>query len=197
MNRNRKIETSSRIGIFIDIQNMFFAAKNLYKSKIDYDKLLTFLADDRDVIIATSYLIFKEDSASDKFEIALKKTGFDIKKKNMEFRKKNDREINVTSWDVGISVDMVKWMHKLDTIILVSSSGAFVDVIEYLKNFVRIEVASFSECTSGKLKYLANEFIDLSPKPNQKETLLMDNIDNKPEGLPEEEELETQILESK
>jgi uncharacterized LabA/DUF88 family protein len=90
----------------------------------------------------------------------LVKTGFDIKSKTMIFKEKGGKLTN-SSWDVGITIDMIKWKDKLDTIILVSGNGIFFDCFEYLKNFCRIEVAGFPEHSSSSFRKNINQFIEL------------------------------------
>ena len=39
--------TAQRVGVFVDVQNMFYAAKKLHQSKVDYGKLLAGVVDGR------------------------------------------------------------------------------------------------------------------------------------------------------
>ena len=65
-------------------------------------------------------------------------------------------------WDVGIVIDAIRTAPSLDVIVLVSGDGDFIALVEYLKNQgKRVEVMAFGRTTSGKLKEVADEFIDL------------------------------------
>jgi uncharacterized LabA/DUF88 family protein len=162
-NKSDALECCPRIGIFIDVQNMFYAAKLKNGSKIDYAKLLEIISDGRNIIVANAYMMCKAGVKMMNFESMLMKNGYDIYKKTMIFKRKNKdaAEVNIVSWEIGMVIDMIKWSSKLDTIILVSGNGAFVDALEYLKNFVRVEVAGLKMQTSINLRNVAQYFIEI------------------------------------
>jgi len=65
-------------------------------------------------------------------------------------------------WDVGITVDAIRTAEIVDTIVIASGDGDFIPLVEYLKNQGRrVEVIAFGRSTSGKIKEIADEFIDL------------------------------------
>ena len=180
MNRNSQIETNSRIGIFVDTHNLFMSGRDQYQVKINYNKLLDLLADGRDIICARAYLMIKDMEESSGFQTAIEKAGYDVLIKQMEFREyqkkvnleeqppmpaKTSYRKNVSNWDVGMSLDIIKWAPKLDTVVIISGNGCFVDVVKRLENdAVRIEIAAFRDSTSSELIKLAHDFIDLSPR---------------------------------
>jgi uncharacterized LabA/DUF88 family protein len=180
MNRNSQIETNSRIGIFVDTHNLFLSGRDQYQVKINYNKLLDLLADGRDIICARAYLMIKDMEGSEGFQTAIEKAGYDVLIKQIEFREyqkkvnleeqppiptRTSYRKNVSNWDVGMSLDIVKWAPKLDTAVIVSGNGCFIDVVKRLENdAVRIEIAAFRDSTSSELIKLAHDFVDLSPK---------------------------------
>ena len=65
-------------------------------------------------------------------------------------------------WDVGIAVDAIRISPSVDTVVLASGDGDFLQVVEYLKNQgKRVEVIAFGKSTSINLKNEADEFIDI------------------------------------
>jgi uncharacterized LabA/DUF88 family protein len=50
-----------RIGLFIDVQNMFYSAKLLHQSKVDYGRLLREITGTRHLIRAIAYIVQKSD----------------------------------------------------------------------------------------------------------------------------------------
>jgi uncharacterized protein (TIGR00288 family) len=71
-------------------------------------------------------------------------------------------------WDVGITVDAIRIAPSVDTIILASGDGDFLQLVEYLKNQgKRVEIVAFGQTTSSKLKEVADEFIDLEKEPEK------------------------------
>lgn len=181
MSDEQEVSTNARIGIFADTHGLFYPCKQFFQAKIDYKALRTQIAHDRDVIVSNAYLLIKDSDKSESFEKALKFAGYNVKIKEQVFREFNNKSTdnvgntvendeirgrNIIKWDVGMAVDMIKWAPKLDVICLVSGNGAFEDVIAHIKaSFaINVEIAGFTDSTSSKLKNLADNFIDLSPK---------------------------------
>lgn len=194
MNRHHKGDCVSRAAVFVDVPNMFYAARS-FRLKIDYAKLIKLLSFNKDIACAIAYLAYKPEIDSTAFENMLKFVGFDIKSK--EFTKKSSGDGNMKpiapSFDVLISLDMLDWSEKVDTIILVSGNGAFVDTFRHMRG-VRLEVAGFSSVTSSELKKAAHDFIELNDNKMDAEDKPLiatefKKYSNKLEGLPMDEEV--------
>lgn len=149
-----------RVGVFIDVQNMYYSAKNLYGCKVDFGKVLKEAVGDRQLIRAFAYVIKADIEPEAAFYTALEKIGFETRVKDLQVfsggAKKGD-------WDVGICVDMVKMAPRLDAIVLVSGDGDFFDILNYLhvNQGNLIEVIAFGRTTSAKLIEEADTFIDM------------------------------------
>jgi len=150
-----------RVGIFIDAQNLYHSAKNLFQARVNFGQIVKDVLAGRALIRAMAYVISTESGDEKNFFEALAKMGIETRTKDLQVffggAKKAD-------WDVGLAVDAIKMAPKLDTIILVSGDGDFVPLVEYLKinEGCQVEVVSFGQSTSQKLKEAADEFIDLS-----------------------------------
>jgi uncharacterized LabA/DUF88 family protein len=71
-------------------------------------------------------------------------------------------------WDVGITVDAIRISTSVDTIVLASGDGDFIQLVDYLKNQgKRVEVMAFSRTASSNLKKTVDEFIDLGKSPKK------------------------------
>jgi len=155
-----------RVGIFIDTQNLYHSAKNLYKAKVNFGQVVKDALDGRVLIRALAYVVATEGGEEKSFFDALAKLGIEARTKDLQVfyggTKKGD-------WDVGIVIDAIKMAKKLDTVILVSGDGDFVPLIEYLKNHegCQVEVVAFGRSASGKLREAADDFIDLSENPKK------------------------------
>ena len=70
-------------------------------------------------------------------------------------------------WDVGMAVDAIRMANFLDTIILVTGDGDFVPLVEYLKWGLgkQVEVAAFGRTVSGRLKEIADVFLNIEDIP--------------------------------
>lgn len=154
-----EIHKDQRVGVFVDVQNMYYSAKNLYNSKVDFKKVLNSAVMDRNLIRASAYVIKGETPGEDDFFEALRKIGYEVKIKELkEFyggEKKGD-------WDLGMTVDMVQQAKKLDSIVLVTGDGDFAVLVEHLKSMgCRVEVMSFGKSSAKELRESADKFIDM------------------------------------
>lgn len=155
-----------RVGIFIDTQNLYHSAKNIYKAKVNFGNVVKDALADRVLIRAIAYVISTESGEEKNFFEALERIGIETKTKDLQIfaggAKKGD-------WDVGLAVDAIKLAPKLDTIILISGDGDFVPLVEYLRinQGCQVEVASFGKSTSARLIESSDDFIDLDLNPKK------------------------------
>ncbi len=154
-----------RVGIFIDIQNLYHSSKNLYKARVNYKELLKELISGRQLINATAYVVKSETAEGEAaFFDALKKSGLELRSKDLQIFAGGMKKAD---WDVGMAVDAIRMSELIDVIVLVTGDGDFIPLVEYLKwgKGRTVEVAAFGRSTSAKLKEAADEFIDLDKLP--------------------------------
>lgn len=150
-----------RIGVFVDVANMYYSAKNIHGTRVNFGKILEDALADRSLVRAIAYVIKADSPDEQKFFEALDKQGFEVKMKDLQVfpggAKKGD-------WDVGITIDAVRMSDRLDTIVLVAGDGDYIPLVKYLQEAkgCRVEVMAFQESTSMKLREAADQFIDLS-----------------------------------
>ncbi|MFC1790473.1 NYN domain-containing protein [Patescibacteria group bacterium] len=151
---------SQRVGVFVDVSNLYHSAKNLYRSYVNFSAVLKKVVGFRSLVRAIAYVIRADIDQEQPFFEALKKAGFEVKAKDLQIfaggAKKGD-------WDVGMALDAIKIAPHLDVVILITGDGDFVPLVSYLKENkgCKVEVASFSKTTSGKLSEEADSFLDL------------------------------------
>lgn len=149
-----------RIGVFIDVGNMYHSAKNLYNARVNFKEILKTAIADRKLIRAIAYVVKSSSAEEESFFEALEKQGFELKMKDLQVfaggAKKGD-------WDVGMAVDAIKSADKLDVIVLVTGDGDFVPLVIYLNENkgCLVEVIAFGETASGKLQDVVHDFTDL------------------------------------
>lgn len=154
-----------RVGVFVDVSNMYYSSRNLFGSRTNFGKVLEAAVADRKLIRATAYVIKAEAPEEAKFFDALDKQGFEVKRKDLQVfvggAKKGD-------WDVGIAIDTISMASKLDVVVLVTGDGDFVPLVEYLQFLgQRVEVMAFSETASKNLVEAADDFFDMSSNREQ------------------------------
>ncbi len=156
---------AQRVGVFIDTQNLYHSAKHLYKSRVNFQKVLEEAVGDRILVRAIAYVISTESGDETAFFEALTKIGIETKVKGLQIFSDGAKKAD---WDVGIAIDAVKLSPKLDTVIIASGDGDFIPLIEYLDmHGVQVEVISFGKSSSAKLKEAAHAFTDMCDDPKK------------------------------
>jgi uncharacterized LabA/DUF88 family protein len=155
-----------RVGVFIDTQNLYHSAKNLYHTKVNFGQIVKDAVADRSLIRAVAYVISTESGDERGFFEALGKMGIETKVKDLQIFGSGAKKAD---WDVGLAIDAVKLAPKLDAVILLSGDGDFVPLVEYLKTNegCQVEVVSFGKSTSAKLIESADDFLDLDENPRK------------------------------
>ncbi len=164
---------SQRVGVFIDTQNLYHSAKNLYQSKVNFGAVLKEAVGARQLVRAIAYVITTESGEEKNFFDALTKFGIETKTKDLQIFYGGAKKAD---WDVGLAVDAISLSPKLDVVIIVSGDGDFVPLVEFLRlnRGIRVEVASFGKSTSGKLREVVDDFLDLCESPQK--YLLRSNV---------------------
>jgi len=137
-----------RIGVFIDTQNLYHSAKNLYKAKVNFGNVLKECVAGRQLVRARSYVVTTESGEEQSFFEAMQKLGIEIRTKDLQIffggAKKAD-------WDVGMAIDAISMAPKLDAVVLATGDGDFIPLVEYLQRHsgCQVEVISFGKSSSS------------------------------------------------
>lgn len=159
---------NQRVAVLVDVQNLYYSAKNLHRAKINFKNLLKLAVYKRVLVRAVAYVIDAEPGEENEFFEAVNNAGFETKAKPLQTfvggAKKGD-------WDVGIAMDAVRLGDKVDSIVLVSGDGDFVPVVNYLQQTFGclVEVIAFKKSSNNALMEIADSFTDID---NYKKHLL-------------------------
>lgn len=155
-----------RVGVFIDTQNLYHCAKNLYRARVNFGAIMKDAVAGRTLVRAMAYVVTTESGEERNFLEALGKIGIEIITKDLQIFGGGAKKAD---WDVGLAIDAVKLAPRLDAVVIVSGDGDFCPLVEYLKirNGNQVEVISFGKSTSGKLRDIADDFLDLSENPRK------------------------------
>jgi uncharacterized LabA/DUF88 family protein len=152
---------NQRVAVLVDVQNLYYSAKNLYSSKINYKNLLQICVRDRTLTRAIAYVInADQEGEGNNFFDAVNSAGFETKEKPLQTffggAKKGD-------WDVGIAMDAVRLGAKVDAIVLCTGDGDFKPVVNYLQQAsgCLVEVIAFKSTANKELMELADDFTDI------------------------------------
>jgi uncharacterized LabA/DUF88 family protein len=177
---------SQRVGIFIDVVNLYHSAKNIYRGRVNYAELMKHLVAGRQLVRAMAYVVKSEGIESQRTESvkvrpvrtatganlssegaffeALEKAGLELRVKDLQIyadgTKKGD-------WDVGMAVDAIRQAPFLDVIVLVTGDVDFLPLVDYLKWGAgrMVEVAAFRRSASAKIQEAADKFINIEEIP--------------------------------
>lgn len=154
-----------RVAIFIDTQNMYYSARNLFGARVNFKNIVEDAVAGRKLTRAIAYVVATKTGEEKPFFEALKGVGIETKEKELQIyggMKKAD-------WDVGIAIDAIKISDKVDAIVLISGDGDFYPLLEYLSGVkgCLAEVMSFRETTSSRLLEIVDDYTDLSQNPRR------------------------------
>ncbi len=150
-----------RVAVFVDVQNLFYSARDLFGGKVDFSKLLHETVRDRRLVAALAYVSVAEDVDMTSFLNVLEHLGYYLRVKPQ--RKRPDGT-HRSDWKVGMTVDALTLAPKVDVAVLVTGDGEYTELVQALKRFgVLVEVASFPRSTSKELRHAADRFVPLGP----------------------------------
>jgi uncharacterized LabA/DUF88 family protein len=146
-----------KIAVFVDVQNIYYTARQSYGRQFNYRRLWQHLLLQGDIVQAYAYAIDRGDDQQKKFQDALKHIGFDVKLK--PFIQRSDGSAK-GDWDVGITIDILQTAPKVDTVVLLSGDGDFAILLDTITaQFpVRAEVYGVPALTAQALVNSASAF---------------------------------------
>lgn len=155
-----------RVGVFIDAQNLYHTAKNLYKRKVNFGAVVKEAVSGRKLVRAVAYVISSEAGDEKGFFDALTNAGIETKSKDLQVFAGGAKKAD---WDVGLAVDAIKMAQRLDAVIIVSGDGDYIPLVDYLQNAhgIQVEAVAFGRSSSMNLKEQVDDFLDLSENPRK------------------------------
>lgn len=156
---HEEIQTATdnpRVGVFVDVQNIYYGAKIGYQAKLNFETLLNLVTKDREIVTAIAYIVQTPEINQDEFIKTLDRVGYTVKSKDLRRRADGSAK---GDWDLGIAMDIISLQDRLDVVVLVSGDGDFTELIKVLKRSnITVEVAAFQHNTSRDLIEIADTF---------------------------------------
>ena len=139
-----------KIAIFVDVQNIYYTTKHRYQRNFDYNKFWTRITRNKNVIAANAYATTKGDKKQTEFQNILRAIGFEVKLKPYINRSDGSSK---GDWDVGITIDILKYSKAVDTVILASGDGDFDLLLKEIRetNTTESEVFGVKDLTAQSL----------------------------------------------
>jgi uncharacterized LabA/DUF88 family protein len=152
---SRKKGDLERVGVFIDVQNMYYAARQL-KGKLDFDALLAASVLDRRLIQATAYVVESKEIDQSGFIAMLQQRAIEVRRKTLKVRSDGSMK---GDWDMEMALDILDMAPKLDVVVLVSGDGDFTSLVKRVKGMgPKVEVVAFPRNTAKSLLEAADRF---------------------------------------
>ncbi|MBT4139387.1 MAG: NYN domain-containing protein [Candidatus Latescibacteria bacterium] len=160
-------EPQKRVGIFVDVQNIFYASKQ-FNARLDFDKLLKVSVGSRRLIRAMAYVVQSPEVDQSGFISMLQQKSYEVRRKDL--RQRSDGSAK-GDWDMGMAIDIMRFVNTLDVVVLVSGDGDFVSLVNLVKTIgPRVEVVSFLHNSARDLIHSADKHIPIEHE------LLLKNI---------------------
>jgi len=155
-------QTAERVGVFVDVANVVYSARNL-RTSVDFGHLLDFLRANRRLTRAQAYApTDPTPGAEQAFLSAVKGLGYRITTKNYKTFANGAKKADL---DLDLCMDIVRIVEAkaVDTIVLVSGDSDFLPLLDYCSDHgVRVEVAAFDDAASMILRQSCDLFVNLS-----------------------------------
>ncbi len=156
----------ARVALFVDTQNLYYAARDGHDATVDYGRLLELALRGRRLASAAAYVVEREgDSSAFGFVTKLSALGYRVRRRTVRVHRTDDRGRVVMEgdWDMGIAADMVRAMPHVEVLVLASGDGDFAPMLELAQQRgLRVEVLAFREAAAQTLIDLADRFTHLA-----------------------------------
>ncbi|MBT5808305.1 NYN domain-containing protein [Candidatus Uhrbacteria bacterium] len=149
-----------RVGVFIDTQNMYYSARNLFKRKVNFKNIVEDAVAGRRLIRANAYVVRTKGEEERPFFEALQKSGIETREKELQEYQNGNKKAD---WDVGLAIDVVQMLDMLDVVVIASGDGDYIPLVEYCQGRGRmVEIMAFGETTSSNLLDYVHDYTNLS-----------------------------------
>ncbi len=148
-------EADKRVGVFIDVQNVYYGARKL-KGKLDFDALMESAIVGRRLIQCTAYVVESKEIDQSGFIARLQQKAIEVRRKSLRVRADGSSK---GDWDMELALDILDAAANLDVVVLVSGDGDFTSLVKRVKRIgPRVEVIAFPRNTAKSLLEAADRF---------------------------------------
>ncbi len=149
-----------KIAIFVDVQNIYYTTRDMYKRSFNYKKLWAQLSGQGEITHAYAYAIDRGIDSQIKFQDALRNIGFTVKLKPFIQRRDGSAK---GDWDVGITIDVMESAAQVDEVVLLSGDGDFAILLNKVRDKyqVKSKVYGVEFLTANALIRSCEEFVSI------------------------------------
>ncbi len=149
-----------KIAIFVDVQNIYYTTRDMYKRSFNYKKLWAQLSEQAEITHAYAYAIDRGIDSQIKFQDALRNIGFTVKLKPFIQRRDGSAK---GDWDVGITIDVMESAAEVDEVVLLSGDGDFAILLNKVRDKYKVKskVYGVEFLTANGLIKSCDEFVNI------------------------------------
>ncbi|HEX2896834.1 MAG TPA: NYN domain-containing protein [candidate division Zixibacteria bacterium] len=160
---------STRVAIFVDGANMFYAQRDM-GWRIEYKKVLEFFSTNKTLASANYFTatppVYKIEAVEKyrKFKQALIYIGYSVIDKEVRvFQDKETGQVKLKgNLDIDMAFKMLSQVTSYDEAVLLGGDSDFVPIIQYLSNLGKAVICvGRKESTALELRNYATKFIEL------------------------------------
>ena len=162
VDRPPAVTSQPRVGIFVDVPNLIYAAERR-NVPLDFGRVLEYFTRGRELVRASAYAPISDDPLlkleSQRFVHHFVGHPYRIVTKPLKRFADGSMKAN---FDIELAIDILTMSDRLDIVVLMSGDGDFRRLVELIASRgVRVEVVAFGEAASAELKAVADLYIDV------------------------------------
>jgi len=150
---------STTIGLFVDTSDLYHRIRRKLNGKLCYEAYFEEVKKLGTIQQAFAYGMQTDNEASG-FITCLQITGFDTKFKRPRVLKIGDREIKRCDHGIAMTIDVVRTLVHLDTVVLGISNPDYIPLINYIRD-CGVRVIIMASCVPKSMWELVDEVIEI------------------------------------
>ena len=152
-----------RVGLFVDVQNIFYNARNFYGRKLDFKKLMEMTTQGRQLVTAVAYLVFSPDVDQTNFVTMLQQNGYSVREKLPRRQAPADDSVasrpSTLDDDLPMHLDILNRLDGMDLAILVGSDGDILGLAQRIRSAgPRVELYAFAQNIPDDVAHTVDHF---------------------------------------
>jgi len=145
-----------RVALFVDVQNVFYNARNFYGRKLDFKKLIDVVAQGRVLVTAVAYLVFSPDVDQTNFITMLQQNGYTVREKAVYRADDGPEPADAT---IPMHTDIRNNLEGLDLAVFVGADGEALQLVRDIRAArTKVELYGFAQNTDDELVEEVDEF---------------------------------------
>ena len=143
-----------RVGLFVDVQSVFYNARNFYGRKMDFKRLIEVTTKDRHIAAAIAYVVQSPDVDQTNFITMLQHNGYTVRHKTPQRHGEGP-----AGGESPMVLDVLSHLSDLDVAVFVGGDGDILRLPERAQSAgVSAELYAFSQNVPPEAADVADEF---------------------------------------